>query len=368
MKSLVIEKNDLIYNINKIKEIANKNANNEEYKIIAVIKGNGYGLGLVEYARVLIEHGITMLAVVTIEEALVLKEAELDADIMILSSTCIKEDVEKLAKNGIILTIGSNEAAKIANDIGKNIPIRAHVKIDTGFGRYGFLYNEIKDILNVYKDFPNIKIEGIFSHFAQSFAKSEKYTKLQFDRYMSVIETLEMNCINPGIMHVCNSSAFLKYPNMYLNAARIGSAFLGRLQMQNDIGLKRIAKLETSVTEIKTLPKGYNIGYSCTAKTKKQTKIAIAQVGYSDGFNVSSKNDMFRFVDKLRFLKNAIERFIKKEEISVMIDGFRCKILGQVGMHHIVIDITDKDVKIGSLVQLDVNPIYVQSNIRREYR
>ena len=234
--------------------------------------------GLVEYSELLISQGIDTLAVSTAEEAIELKKANLKADILLLASNCIKSEVKELIDNDVILTIGSKKAAEIANDLSEGKKVRAHIKIDTGFGRYGFVYNNSEEIINVYKNYPNLLIEGTFTHFAQAYEKKLKFTKIQFDRFMDVIEVLRNNKINPGLLHICNSSAFLKYPYMHLNAARIGSAFIGRILVENDIGLKRIANLETSITEIKDVPKGYNIGYSCTAKTTRETRIAIIPV------------------------------------------------------------------------------------------
>ncbi len=286
MKSLVINKDDLKHNIKVIKKIAQMdvpNDNGKSYKIIGVVKGNGYGLGLVEYSKFLIDNGIETLAVATVEEALLLRNEGIKEDILMLSATSIEEDLKALIDNNIILTIGSKEDVKsILNLYDKSKKIRAHIKIDTGFARYGFLYTDIKTIVDSIKKLKDISIEGIYSHFSLAYYKNDKWTIEQFNRLVNVLEVLKLNDINIETIHMCNSPAFLNYPEMHLNCARIGSAFLGRVDSQNNVGLKKIGKLKTNITEIKTLPKGFNVGYLNTFKTKRETKVAIIQVGYMD--------------------------------------------------------------------------------------
>lgn len=372
MNTLVINKDDLRHNIDKIKEYTKKSGKDDagkNVKIIAVVKGNGYGMGIVEYTKFLIDNGISMFAVSTIEEALKLRKEGIREDILMLSSTAIEEDVRVLVKNKIILTIGSKEDIIVAEKIGKeeNQKIRAHLKIDTGFGRYGFVYSKRDEMIEVLKKIQNIKIEGTYTHFSISFF-DEKYTKLQFKRFIDVIEVLKMNKIETGMLHVCNSSAFIKYREMHLNAVRIGSAFLGRLSFENNIGLKKIGYLESAVSEIKDLPKAFNVGYSNTYETKAETKIAVIPCGYMDGINIINNRDMFRTIDKLRYIVRDIKDFFKKQKIYIKIKDKNYEVIGRIGTYHIICNISNSDIKIGDKVIINVNPKFVDSSIRREYR
>ena len=350
MNTLIVEKEKLKNNIEKIKEIASRSGKDDKgnpLKIIAVVKANGYGLGIVEFTKILIENGITSFAVSTKEEAMILRKAGIKEEILMLSASCDENELNELIEKNIILTLSSKEDAEIIEKIGKKLDkkIKVHLKIDTEFGRYGLIYSEKEKIVETLKDLKHIQIEGTYTHFSISFY-DEKYTKLQFERFIDVIEVLKMNEIETGILHVCNSSAFLKYPYMHLNAVRIGSAFLGRISFKNEIKLNKIAYLKSEITEIKELPKKFNIGYSNSYRTKKQTKIAIIPCGYMQGFNVKAEDDLFRIVDKLRIIKNDIKKLLKKEALYVHINNEKYRVLGRVGAYHIIIDITGKKVEI----------------------
>ena len=372
MKALVIEKEDLRHNIECVKKFADKTLpddNGNKLKIIGVVKGNGYGFGIVPYTQFLIDNGIDFFAVATIEEALTLRKAGIKENILMLSSTAIKEEVKMLVDNNIILTIGSKEAAEAANEIGKdeNKKIRCHLKIDTGFGRYGFVYSDRDKMIEVLKPLENLKIEGAFTHFSIAFYNKDEYTKLQFKRFIDCIEVLKMNEIETGMLHCCNSSAFIKFPGMHLNAVRIGSCFTGRMAFTNTLGLKPVGKFKTNVVEIKTLPKGFNVGYSNTFTTKQETKVAIIPVGYMTGVNMETGRDMIRFIDKLRYFFGDFKDFFKNKSLYVKINNQPCKILGRVGTYHLTVDITGKEVNIGDEVTINLNPKYLDSSVERLY-
>lgn len=374
MKVLRINKEDLKHNINIIKSIVKRSAVDDKGKspkIIGVVKGNGYGLGLVEFSKFLIKNGIKILAVSSVEEALELKRAKIDNDVMLLSGTSIRTDLMKLVNKDVIISLTSFEDIEVLNRILKNKDKvqRVQIKIDTGFNRYGFKYEDLDELIEVLKsdESKKLKIVGTFSHFSYSYSQNKENTQKQFDLFINSVEKLKKNNIDTGDLHICNSSAFLKYPEMHLNAVRVGSAFLGRLQIENKYNLRKIGKLYTNICEIKSVRKGDTIGYSCSEKIKKNSRIAIAQIGYIDGLNSGKYNDTFKIIDKIRILKNAFFDIFKDKHIYYKINGSKCRVLGKIGMNHIVLDIKGKDVKINDEIEIDISPLNVNTNIRREY-
>ena len=332
MKQLVVNKEDLKHNINRIKDYTKKISNDDNYTIIAVVKGNGYGLGLNEYSEVLVENDIKYLAVATFEEAIELRKKQKDVNILMMSPLYNKQELEETVKSNITIAIDSKENADAVNELAnKGYNIKVHLKIDTGFGRYGFIYDDYENILNTVQSLnKNVEIEGIFTHCSDAYRKNNKHTIEQFKRFTDVIEKLEANNIKIKLKHICNSPAILNYPEMHLTAARIGSAFVGRVCSENNIGLKKIGELEISIAEVREVPKGFNISYLNSYKTKEKTRIAIIPIGYLDGYNVTQKTDMFRTADKLRRAWHELKSIFKKQKITVVINEKRYNVIGTI--------------------------------------
>lgn len=332
MKQLVISKEDLKHNINRVKSYA-KETSNENCTIIGIVKGNGYGLDLIKYAECLVNNGIEYLAVATLEEALILSKENVCKNILLLSVLNNEDELEEAIKNKITITIDSVENAYAVNElVKKGYNIKVHIKIDTGFGRYGFLYNDYEGILktiNSLKD-NKVEIEGIFSHLADAYQKNNKHTIEQFKRFEAVLKILEENNIHIKLKHICNSPAFLNYPEMHLNTVRIGSAFVGRVCSENNIGLKKIGHLEVSVAEVREVPKGFSISYLNSYKTKKNSKIAVLPIGHTEGFNVAQDTDMFRTIDKIRRTVRTLKSILKKQKLTTVIKNKRYDIVGTI--------------------------------------
>ena len=334
MNKIIIEKEFLDHNLRIIKKyLADNSMDNKVPNIIAVVKGNGYGLGLVEFSSYLHDNRIETFAVTDTQDAIKLKNIGIK-DILILNGTELNDELQCIVDNDFIASCGSIEAINKLNQLGlsSNKIIRIHLKIDTGFSRYGFIASKIlndesvfNDLIKTIKESNNLKIAGIYTHFQESYADDSKRTNEQFKLFMDVVSKIEQAGVSVGIRHVANSYAFLKYPNMFLDAVRIGGIFSGRVV--NNIGLKKAGYLESEISTIKGLPKGRLIGYSGTYITKKDTKVAVIPAGYYEGVDVHGPRDKVRLIDKLRTLRDAIVKFFKDDRHFVTVNGSKVPVL-----------------------------------------
>jgi len=364
-KKFVISKKDIQNNISILREKVN-NA-----RIYAVLKGNAYGMGLIPFAKELYACGIRYFALTSLEDAILVKNELKDSSVLLLTPCNMKSDIADAVSNDIVMSVVSlknaRDIAKIAKEQEKIAKI--HIKIDTGMGRYGFLPSQLDEIEKVCHT-KNIYAEGIFTHLHSAFNKNTKPSIEQFSTFNKVIEEFKVKNIEFEASHICNSTAIFRFPQMHLTAVRAGSALIGRVNaICGNTNLCKVGDLYGTVTDIRTLPKGHNVGYAALFKTKKEQKIVCVNVGYADGVAVTKANDTFRFIDVLRYMFNDFKLLFNKSDLYCTYKGQKLKSIGRIGMTNLVLEINDNcNIKIGDTVEVPVNPIYLSPNIKKEYK
>ena len=353
MKTYIVEKEAILHNLNLLKKKA------DGTPIWAVLKGNGYGLGVRPMAELCLAEDIRRFAVTELSEALTIRELCADARILMLRPTTDPEEMQRMLDLDVIATIGSTEDAAALSALAgqRGAVAEAHLKIDTGMGRYGFLPDELEKILSIYRYHDHLAVSGIYTHFHSSFGK-EKITMAQAETFRQVVKAIEDAGVEPGTPHMCNSNAFLRWPELKEGGVRIGSALLGRVTARNK--LRRVGICKATVDELRWLPKGHSCGYGAGWVAKKPTRIAVISVGWYHGFTAEHGNDLFRFRDNLRQILGALKRMLFKKKIHVAINGKRCPVLGHVGMLHTVCDVTKLNCQLGDTVTLEINPTMVR--------
>lgn len=356
MKAYIVEQSVLAENTRVLLQKAGDAA------VYGVIKGNGYGMGLIPLARVLWENGVTRFTVTEPAEVRALREAGFQqAEILMMRETGLEQELRELMTHHAVITVGCPETARCASALAAELGIQCpcHVKIDTGMGRYGFLPTELDAISAVY-GMEHLDVQGIYTHFYSAY-DNENVTRAQFADFQRVLTGLEARGITPGLRHCCNSSAFLKYPEMHLDAVRLGSAILGRLAFSGFPELRPVGWCEAQVEVIRELPKGHTVGYGGGWKATRPTKIAVFSVGYYHGFGAPARNDLSRFRDCFVGVLSNIKAFLSHRAIYVSVNGQSARVLGHVGMVQTICDVTDIPCQVGDPIRIEINPLKFQA-------
>lgn len=325
-----IDLDAIAYNTRNIKKLIG------DKDLIAVVKANCYGHGVIDIIPTLLENGVSRFAVAMISEALEIRDNKITAPVMILGFTPLYLG-EELINNNIEQTVYdldyAKELSKIALTLNKKAKV--HIAIDTGMGRIGFLPNE-KSIDNITEicSLEGIEVIGIFTHFSTSDEKDKEYSHEQFTKMLSVMDTVKKRGIDIPLKHVANSGAIIDLPDTYLDAVRAGIILYGYYPSdeidKNNLALKPALTLKATITNVKTLEKDMYVSYGRTFKTSNETIVATIPVGYADGY--------------LRKLA---------ENGKVIIKGEFAPIIGRICMDQFMIDVTNiPDVKIGDEVIL----------------
>ncbi len=346
MKNLVIDKRVIRSNLRAVKERA------DGATIYADLSGDAYGMGLLETAKLLRDEGVCHFIVSDPRDARLLRERGFTQEtIMMLRSTADSDELGELIDLGVVCTIGSSDAAVALNGIAeeRKTVCEVQIKIDTGLGRYGFSPTDTDKIEAVYKYMPNLAVVGTFTTFSASW-KSKKQTLMQLETFERVLNKLTAMGLDVGLTHACDSAALFKYDIPKMDAVRVGEALAGRIPGGPIQGLRRVGYIAAGIEEICWFSKGHTIGG--TVKLKKPTKLAVVSVGYYHGFGVSHFGDASRrWFFRDRATSNG--RFIR-------IGSQKARVVGEIGMMHVIADVTKIECTVGDTAILDVDPINVK--------
>jgi alanine racemase len=285
--------------------------------LMAVVKADAYGHGLVPTARAALAGGATYLGVALLEEAIALRDAGITAPILAWLvppgsdyTSAVEHDIELAASSIIAL-----EEIGAVSSLHRP---RIHLEVDTGMTRGGFLTEWGKlDAHHV----ANVDIVGIFSHFARADEPGEAQNKVQMNRFVEMVATLESFGYTNILRHLSNSAATLKDPNSAFDMVRTGIAMYGltpdvhTLGTSASLGLKAAMSLHAKLHLVKDVPANSPVGYGATAVTERYTKLGIVAMGYADG----------------------IPR--KAQGAGIFVHGKRAPIIGRVSMDQFVVDL-----------------------------
>ncbi len=271
------------HNIQAIKSLASP-----QTQVMAVVKANAYGHGALPVARAALQAGATWLAVNRVNEGIALREAGIDARILVLGY-CPPFQAANVVRYRLTPAVTTLETARALAKRAAALPrpFSVHLKIDSGMGRFGLLPNEVVPFARALQAMPPLRLEGIFSHFAVADESDADFSRRQLQTFRGVLNALQKTEITIPLKHLANSAASMRFPDARFNLLRLGIAMYG-LRPSGDVNwpvsLRPAMALKTRLARARTLPAGASVGYGRTYIVSAPTPIGLAPVGYGDGY------------------------------------------------------------------------------------
>jgi alanine racemase len=303
--------------------------------LMAVVKADSYGHGAVMVAQTVLKAGASCLGVATVPEGIELREAGIKAPILILGAVISPEQVRALVDWKLEATVCSQQQARLISltleTLGQKLSV--HLKIDTGMSRLGVSWQDAAEFGCLLHSLPGLKIASVYSHLATADDADPTMMELQNQRFKDALVDLETVGIKKPKLHIANSAATLRDPQLHYDLVRVGLAMYGYYPASHLRSLVRLTPaltVKAKVTQVKTIPAGTGVSYGHQFVAHQPTTIAVVGIGYADGVP--------------RQLSN---------QIQVLVKGQLVPQIGAIAMDQMMLDVTNiPDVKPGDVVTL----------------
>lgn len=296
--------------------------------LMAVVKSDGYGHGAFEIGQTSLRSGADWLGVSYPREGEFLRQAGIKAPILIFG-LIQAEEAERVVQNDLRQTVTDQETLTALDLAARlhNKKALVHVKVDTGMGRIGLTPRDAVPFILGMRHFPNIELEGIFSHLSSADKLEDDYTLRQLEIFEDLLAELRKKGVQIPIKHIANSAATLNFPQAYHDLVRPGVMLYGLYPEDrgpHTIDVRPAMTLLSRISALKTVPTGTSISYLRTFITRKTTRVATVPLGYGDGYS--------------RLFSNRGQ---------VLIHGKRAPIIGNVCMNAFMVDVSEiEDVQV----------------------
>jgi alanine racemase len=312
-----VDLNALIHNVQQLRGLLSANT-----ELMAVVKADAYGHGAVTVARTILQQGVNWLGVATIPEGIELREAGIQAPILVLGATNTPEQVRAIAQWQLQPTLCTPKQALIFSETLSHLnqTLSVHLKLDTGMSRLGTPWEDAAAFLQLVHRLPGLKIASVYSHLATADNLDSTLMHQQQQRFQQAIAQLQTSGIPLPPLHLSNSAATLSDSSLHYDLVRVGLAIYGLYpapHLRSVVNLKPAMQVKARVTQVKTIPAGAGVSYGHHYTAEREMQIAVVGIGYADGVPRSLSN-----------------------KISVLIQGKQIPQIGAITMDQLMVDIT----------------------------
>lgn len=340
--------------------------------LIAVVKNDAYGYGAAECARALLTAGAAQLAVTSLEEALQLREAGIDASLLVFLPPQAAER-EFFARYNLTATVDSLFTAQLLQGWPQ---IACHLKVNTGMNRFGVnLGEELAQVLQLLAQPDAPRLEGVYSHLATALAADaagRRFAQTQIERFTQAREqVLTAGWAAEDIcFHLANSAGCLRYPQAHFSAVRVGSALYGQLALAKEHGLTLADPFaaKARVAAVRNIAKGEGVGYSQEFVAAQPMRIAVIPYGYGDGFGVTPNARELTVKDSFQEMSRNIGKLVLgRYRRGVYYQGRLLPVLGRVAMQSMMVDIGNLPLQPGDVVDVPLRRTAASARLPRVY-
>jgi len=286
-------------------------------RVLAVVKADAYGHGVVPVAGRLAAEGAVGFGVALAEEGIELREAGITAQVLILNGVYggAHRDVLAARLTPVVYDIDTVAAFQRA---ARGRRFGFHLKVDTGMSRLGVPVSALDAFLDALEGFPRARIDGVMTHLASA-DEDPEFTALQLSRFRVALEGIRRRGHEPSLVHAANTAAVLRHPDARFDMVRAGIALYGVMPVPGPpIGLRPVMSLRSEIIALRDLVPGDTVGYGRTFATGRACRLATVPVGYGDGLMRSVSN-----------------------RGAVLVRGRRCPVVGRVSMDLTAVDVTE---------------------------
>ncbi len=343
-------------------------------KLMAVVKSNAYGHGLLRVAQTALANGADSLGVTHPGEGVALREGGIDAPVLVFRPLFPGEE-EEVVRHGLTASVSTLKQAERLSVEAQRLCVKTpvHLKLETGMGRTGFLRETLLEEADHLFSLPGLAWEGIYTHFASA-STDPVFTRRQFQIFSEIVDSLRARGIEFPLQHVCNSAATLLYPEMHLDLVRVGTLLYGQFPAgvkENSLELIDTWSCWTRVLHIFEAKPGMTIGYGRTHRVRDETTIALLPIGYRDGFGLDVQRRPAGLLDLCKVIIKLVMGYLGHPlgSPSVSINGHPALVVGRVGMELSCVDVGNiADIGVGTPVLLQIRRTSVKDTDVYIYR
>ncbi|MDO4542801.1 MAG: alanine racemase, partial [Bacillota bacterium] len=256
--------------------------------VMAVVKADAYGHGMVETAKALDAEGVDFLAVSHFGEGRELREKGITAPILLMAPAPLGYYPE-IVKLRLTVAIDNKETLAALSAAAGDEAYGFHLKINTGMNRFGLNLEELQEFLDTLKKYPNLKIAGVFSHIATALIKDHPQTQKQIDKFEEALKIIRTAIDYNFDVHLCNSAGAIACPQARYDYVRVGTILYGQFPapyLKGSLELVETWRAKARIIEERRAKTGDRVGYGGDYRLKKDRRLGVIPVGYTDGFGI----------------------------------------------------------------------------------